>query len=326
MNTLSDRHGRSFKYLRLSLTEACNFRCSYCLPDGYRPCSTETPLSLWEVLNLVQAFAGMGVEKVRLTGGEPTLRGDLVGIVAALKEIPGLREVALTTNGFRLPGLLRELKNAGLDTLNVSVDSLRRERFKAITGRDALERVLESVERALDLGFGAVKINAVLLKGINDDEAAEVAEFVRNRPVHWRWIELMRTGTNADYFERHSLSAVGLATEFGESGWRETSRSMTAGPARVFAHPNFQGTLGFISPYAADFCKTCNRLRVSSMGALRLCLFGEGQLSLRQLLSSPVHRRELEEKVRMLLNWKAPSHGLAAGNFGDMQTLSMIGG
>jgi cyclic pyranopterin phosphate synthase len=279
-----------------------------------------------EILNLATAFVAMGIEKIRLTGGEPTLRRDLVKIVEDLRGLEGLREIALTTNGFRLPGLLRELKQAGLDTLNVSVDSLRPGRFAAITGRDGLNRVLDSIEQALDLGFGSVKINAVLLKGLNDDETAEVAEFVRKRPVHWRWIELMRTGDNGDYFRRHFLSATDLAARFVESGWREDSRPATAGPARLFVHQDFRGSLGFISPYATDFCRACNRLRVSNTGALRLCLFGDGQFSLRSLLTSPDQRDELEDKVRALLHWKAPSHRLAAGDFGDLKNLAMIGG
>lgn len=327
MNGLADRHGREFRYLRLSLTEACNFRCSYCLPEGFRPCAgSASPLDPGEILNLATAFVAMGVEKIRLTGGEPTLRSELVQIIEDLRGLDGLREIALTTNGFRLPALLRNLKQAGLDTLNVSVDSLRPKRFEAITGRDGLRKVLESVENALDLGFGSVKINAVLLKGINDDELADVAEFVRHRPVHWRWIELMRTGSNGDYFRRHFLSATDLASRFATGGWRETSRSPTAGPARSFVHPDFRGSLGFISPYATDFCLTCNRLRVSSTGALRLCLFGDGQSSLRPLLVSAAQRPELEEKVSSLLHWKMPAHRLAAENFGDMNNLSMIGG
>lgn len=323
---LEDGHGREFRYLRLSLTEACNFRCSYCLPNGYRPCSKDSPLSRAEILRLARAFAGMGIEKIRLTGGEPSLRRDLIEIVADLKTVPGLREVALTTNGFRLPALVEDLRHAGLDALNVSVDSLKPERFREITGHDALAGILKGIDRAIEIGLPLVKVNAVLLKGINDDEVAEVAAFIRDRPVQWRWIELMRTGTNRDYFARHHSSTAWLATRFAMDGWMERQSVRTGGPAKVFAHPGFMGSLGFISPYATDFCRSCNRLRVSHRGALRLCLFGEGDVPLRQWLMSDDQVPVFQAHVRAALERKPISHRLAEGNFGDMRALASIGG
>lgn len=327
MEGLIDGHGREFRYLRLSLTEACNFRCSYCLPDGYRRCAeSAAPLQFEEIMNLGAAFVAMGVDKIRLTGGEPTLRGDLLRIIEGLRGIDGLREIALTTNGFRLLALSRDLRRAGLDILNVSVDSLRPERFAAITGRDRLREILDGIEQALELGFGAVKINAVLLKGINDDEIADVIEFIRDRPVHWRWIELMRTGSNGDYFRRHFLRSADLISRIEKENWREIPRPVTAGPARLFARSGFRGTLGFIDPSGADFCRACNRLRVTNTGALRLCLFGEGQFSLRPWLASAAQCSDLQDKVRSLLRQKAPSHRLEIGNFGDVKNFAAIGG
>ncbi len=325
MQFLQDGLGRRFRYLRLSLIDACNFRCGYCLPNGSRG-SGCTPLSVEEIVRLVATLTRVGVSKVRLTGGEPSLRRDLTAIIAALAACPGIRTVALTSNGCLLDRRAAQWRAAGLDALNLSIDSLDRERFAAITGHDRLPSLLAGVERALDLGFAAIKLNAVLLKDINDDELDAWLDYVRTRPLSLRYIELMRTGDNADYFARHHRPAVDLAQCLRERGWQPLPRAADGGPAQEYAHPDYRGRIGLITPYGPDFCQSCNRLRVTAAGDLRLCLFGEHSLSLRPLLQHDGQRDELLATLAAALRFKAPAHRLHEAATGLTTNLATLGG
>ena len=326
MSTLVDGFGRTFPYLRLSLTEACNFRCSYCLPDGYQADGRPTFLALDEIRRLVRAFAALGMRKIRLTGGEPSLRKDLPEIIAAVAATPGVRKIAITTNGCLLPRHVRTWREAGLTALNVSVDSLDPARFAAITGHDRFAEVSEGLEIAQALGFDAVKLNAVLLRGLNDDELPAWCDYLRERDVSVRFIELMRTGDNKDYFERHHVRADALEKRLRDAGWLLQPRAADAGPAREYAHPQHRGRIGVIAPYSKDFCAGCNRLRVTARGDLRLCLFGEFGVSLRSLLQSDDDFDALVARIAMQLGLKAAGHGLHEGNTGITPHLASIGG
>jgi GTP 3',8-cyclase len=326
MQTLIDPFGRRFPYLRLSLTEACNFRCSYCLPDGYQADGRPRFLVLDEIRRLLRAFAALGMHKLRLTGGEPSLRRDLPDIIAAAAVTPGVAKVALTTNGTRLPQQLPVWREAGLTHLNVSVDSLDRDNFRRITGHDRLPEILAGIEQALGMGFAAIKLNAVLLRGLNDDGLPAWLDYLRERPVSLRWIELMRTGDNADYFARHHLRAEHIETPLREAGWKQLDRAPDAGPAREWAHPDYAGRIGIIAPYSKDFCAGCNRLRVTARGDLRLCLFGEFGSPLRPLLQSDEQFEELIARIQTQLGLKAAGHGLHQGNTGLTPHLASIGG
>lgn len=323
---LVDNHSRVFKYLRLSVTEKCNFRCSYCLPDGYKGCPKTSFLNLSEIHRLAQAFKDLGVRKIRLTGGEPTLRGDLVEIISDLKVRVGIEEVALTTNGFILDRIAPRLRAAGLDAINISLDSLNPRSFQKICGMDKGESVLRSIDQCLDLGFRRVKVNCVLLRGINDHEFEHFIEFVQARPVSVRFIELMRTGDNRDYFTKHHRSLDPKIEELKALGWTEVMASETGGPAKEFQAPGFAGKIGFISPYSKNFCSTCNRLRISATGGLRLCLFGMGDLTLRDLLQEDSQQKELMDRVVAALKLKPEGHRLHENVYGDMRSLSAIGG
>lgn len=323
---LVDGYSREFKYLRLSITEKCNFKCSYCLPDGYAGCDRPDFLSLDEIKNLAKAFKELGIRKIRLTGGEPTLRADILGIISALKHEIGIQEIALTTNGFRLPQIGSELKAAGLDSINISLDSLRPERFYQICGSRKGESVLRSIDDCIGLGFKNVKINCVLLKNLNENEFPDFVEFVKARPVSVRFIELMRTGDNKEYFSKHHIPLVSKVDELIENGWALVPEAEIGGPAKEFQSSRYRGKIGFISPYSKNFCSTCNRLRVSSVGGLRLCLFGDGEVSLRDLLQDGSDRELLKEKVTVSLRMKPAGHRLHQNVFGDMNTLSAIGG
>ena len=326
MQALIDRHGRSFPYLRLSLTEACNYRCSYCLPDGYRADGHPKFLALGEIERLVRGFAALGMSKIRLTGGEPSLRKDLPSIIAAVSAVPGIRKIALTTNGCLLPRHVRVWREAGLTALNVSLDSLDPGRFRAITGHDRFAEVTEGIEQALGLGFDAVKLNAVLLRGLNDDELPAWHEYLRGRDVAIRFIELMRTGDNREYFERHHLRAEGVEKQLVDGGWQLQARGADAGPAREYAHPGYRGRIGIIAPYSKDFCAGCNRLRVTARGDLRLCLFGDFGIALRPLLQSDADHDSLVARIATQLGMKAAGHGLHQGQTGITPHLASIGG
>jgi len=326
MPALIDPFGRRFPYLRLSLTEACNFRCSYCLPDGYQADGRLRFLELDEIRRLLRAFAALGMHKLRLTGGEPSLRKDLPEIIAAVAATPGMRKIALTTNGTRLPQQLPVWREAGLTHLNISVDSLDRDNFLRITGHDRLPEILEGVEQALGMGFAAIKLNAVLLRDLNHDELPAWLDYLRERPISLRWIELMRTGDNAEYFARHHLRADHIETPLREAGWHQLDRAPDAGPAREWAHPDYAGRIGIIAPYSKDFCAGCNRLRVTARGDLRLCLFGEFGSPLRPLLQADEQFDELVARIQTQLGLKAAGHGLHQGNTGLTPHLASIGG
>ncbi|ODU36731.1 MAG: cyclic pyranopterin phosphate synthase [Lysobacteraceae bacterium SCN 69-48] len=326
MATLVDGFGRTFPYLRLSLTEACNYRCSYCLPNGYQADGRPSFLTLEEVQRLVRGFAAVGMRKIRLTGGEPSLRKDLPSIIAAVSATPGVQKIALTTNGCLLPRHVRLWREAGLTALNVSLDSLQPARFAAITGHDRFDEVMEGVEIAQGLGFDAVKLNAVLLRGLNDDELPAWMDFLRGRDVSIRFIELMRTGDNQAYFERHHYRAEALEQQLVDAGWSLQPRAPDAGPAREYAHPDYRGRIGIIAPYSKDFCAGCNRLRVTARGDLRLCLFGDFGIPLRPLLQSDDDHDALVGRIATQLGLKAAGHGLHEGNTGITPHLASIGG
>jgi len=323
---LVDPQGRRFAYLRLSLTDACNYRCSYCLPDGYQATAPRDYLSGDEIAHLVAGLAELGIWKIRLTGGEPTVRRDFLDIAARVRAQPGIRRLAVTTNGHALAGRTAAWRAAGIDALNISVDSLNRENFRAITGKDHLPRVLNGIDEALAAGFASVKLNCVLLRGKNDHEIDAFLDYVRQRPLTVRFIELMETGDNAAFFARHQLSGSVVETHLRQLGWSAVARREGDGPAREFAHPDYLGRIGLITPYARDFCSSCNRLRVTARGLLRLCLFGEGGHSLRPLLQSAEQQPELLGSIRQLLAGKAPSHLLHFHNSGDLGNLSALGG
>lgn len=323
---IEDRFGRRFPYLRLSVTDVCNFSCTYCLPDGYQKTHDDVFLTVPEIGRVVMAFAEMGTWKIRLTGGEPTVRPDFIDIAKTVSSIPGIRRTAFTTNGYKLPERAQGFYDAGLRAINVSIDSLDPRKFHEITGHDRLGEVVDGVGAALDAGFDSVKINTVLLKGLNDDELDGFLSFVADRPVSLRFIELMQTGDNLAYFRKHHIPATVIRNKLALRGWTLQERGEGAGPAVEYAHPDYAGRIGLIAPYAKDFCSTCNRLRVSARGSLHLCLFGAGGHDLRPLLQDDAQKEELKDKIMGLMQFKRSTHFLHDGNTGTRQHLASIGG
>jgi len=279
-----------------------------------------------EIRRLAEAFAGTGTWKIRLTGGEPTVRKDFCEITRTVADVSGIRKVAFTTNGYKLPERAGEYYAAGLRAINVSIDSLDPRKFQEITGHDRLDEVVEGVQRALDVGFESVKINAVLLKGLNDDELGGFLDFIAKRPVSLRFIELMQTGDNLEYFRKHHLPATVVREKLLARGWHLLGHEEGAGPAVEYAHRAYQGRIGIIAPYSKDFCKTCNRLRISARGNLQLCLFGECGHSLRHLLQDDGQKEELQKTVMRLMQVKKASHFLHEGDTGIRKNLASVGG
>jgi cyclic pyranopterin phosphate synthase len=322
----TDPYGRRFSYVRLSVTEVCNFRCTYCLPHGYQKNGPLELLSPKEIERLSMAFVRMGMRKVRLTGGEPTTRSDLGQIIEKVAATPGLTKLALTTNGWNLDREAAGWRASGLSHLNVSVDSLDPEVFARVTGHDRLPAVLAGIEGALKLGYRAVKLNAVLLRDTAEAGFADFAAYVRDRPVSVRFIELMRTGDNAAFFADQHVGGQVLRNWLSENGWRLRERGIDDGPAAEYEHPDYAGRLGLIAPYSTGFCDSCNRLRVTAKGKLRLCLFGDGGIDLRDLLQADDQRDELIARVVEGLGLKTAGHRLHEANPGDLLHLSQTGG
>lgn len=323
---LTDATGRRFEYLRLSLTDVCNFRCTYCLPEGYRKVhGRPQPLSIAEMIRAVRAFARLGLWKVRLTGGEPTLRSDFTQVARAIAAVPEIRQLAMTTNGYRLAECARAWRDAGISTINISVDSLDPARFAAITGHDRLAEVLRGVSAAQAAGFDSVKLNAVLMRGINDDELAAMIDFVAAHDLSLRFIEVMRTNDNVAFFGKRHLAGAAVVDQLKAAGWQRLPRLPGAGPAVEYARPSAKGRIGIIAPYSQDFCASCNRLRLSSEGKLHLCLFGDGGINLRPLLQGDDENALVAQIVKLTAT-KAPAHRLHMGDSGATPHLASIGG
>ena len=323
---LQDQLGREFHYLRLSITDVCNFRCNYCLPDGYEGRPDEAFLSLDEIRRIATAFASTGTSKIRITGGEPSVRKDLPEVIRTVKATPGINKVALTTNGYRLPEFIDAWAEAGLDALNVSIDSLDPSVFQAITGHTKLHEILAGLDRAIELGIPTIKVNAVMLKGFNDNQLGRFLDWLRDKPITLRFIELMQTGDNAEFFAERHVAGEDIRQILLKQGWTQTLREKDSGPAQEFYHSDYQGRIGLIMPYSKDFCATCNRLRVSATGKLHLCLFSENGLNLRQLLESDDQHDELLQFLHAQLADKKVSHFLQDGFSGGTRHLAMLGG
>ena len=323
---VADNFGRRFRYLRLSVTEVCNFRCTYCLPDGYRKSGPMDFLAPEEVERLVRVFAQLGIRKVRLTGGEPTVRKDLTQLIACVSAQTGIDKVALTTNGWNLSRHVDEWVDAGLTNLNVSMDALDREAFHRITGHDRLNDVLSGLERAQALPLNAVKVNAVLLRDGLDEDFSSWTGFVRERAISVRFIELMQTGDNKAFFDAQHVSGQVLRRWLEANGWTPADRGADDGPAVEFSHPDYVGRIGLIAPYAPGFCDGCNRLRVTARGQLRLCLFGQGGRPLRDLLCTDDQSGLLKDRILDALAFKPAAHGLHNSDPGDIRNLAQMGG
>jgi len=330
MSTLKDSFGRKFPYIRLSISDVCNFKCGYCLPDGYKidKSDNRTFIKIEEIGRLAKALSELGVSKIRLTGGEPTIRKDFFEIVKIIKKNSGIKKTVITTNGYRLDKIASDIKNSGLDGINISIDSLDANTFKKITGHDRLGEILRGIKELQKLNFKNIKINAVLLKGVNDTEKDfnDWAEFIKNNEIDFRYIELMQTGDNLDHFNKYHVPAKKFNDYLNSNNWIIQTFGKDSGPSKNYLNPKFKGKFGIIAPYSKDFCKSCNRLRITAKGDLRLCLFGNTGINIRHLMQNDNQIDELKDLILKQLNFKKESHYLEIGETGLTKNLSTTGG
>ncbi|RXJ73624.1 GTP 3',8-cyclase MoaA [Veronia nyctiphanis] len=322
-----DNYQRKFYYLRLSITDVCNFKCQYCLPDGFKPSGKNSSfLTVGEIKRVVSAFAKCGTTKVRITGGEPSLRKDFTDIISTVASQAGIEKVATTTNGYRLAKRADEWRDAGLTHINVSVDSLDPRMFHQITGENKFVEVMSGIDAAFEAGFSQVKVNTVLMKQLNSQELPAFLHWIKTRPIQLRFIELMQTGEMDGFFSEFHQSGVSIRNHLLANGWILKPREKNDGPAEVYMHPDYLGEVGLIMPYKKDFCETCNRLRVSARGKLHMCLFGDYGVDLRDLLQNDEHQPQLIHTIQSQLGEKKVSHFLDQGLTGMTPNLAYIGG
>ena len=296
---MRDKFGRDLTYLRISLIDRCNLRCFYCMPHGaLNPFKQEELLSMDEIGEIASIFAELGIRKIRLTGGEPLLRKNVPALVSQLKKIPGIQEVVMTSNGILLKHFANELKQAGLDRINISHDTLDRENFKQITGLDRLKEVLEGIEAVTQAGIRPVKINAVLMKGINDHEILDLLQFSVERAFDLRFIEWMPTATDIHSVrENRFLSTESAKKIIEERCGLIADDSNPHAPARTFKVEGTGSSVGFISPLSNVFCAMCNRLRLKANGMMKTCLHGKEDLDIRSLLRDQTPREEIKKRI-----------------------------
>mgnify|MGYP001366705308 FL=1 len=330
MQLLQDTFGRKFPYIRMSITDVCNFKCGYCLPNGYQVDKSDNRkfLHLDEIKRLAKCFSELGVCKIRITGGEPTVRKDFFEIIKVLKFDAGIEKVVITTNGYHLDKKAKLFVKSGLNGVNISIDSLNREIFKSVTGHDRLPEILRGIKNLQELGFQNIKINAVLLKGINSSEKDfdEWSKFIKNNKIDFRYIELMQTGDNLEYFKKYHVPSKIFKNYLNQRKWIYQTLGKDAGPSLNYINPEYEGKLGIIAPYSKDFCRTCNRLRITSRGDLRLCLFGNTGINLRHLLQKDSQLNELKDLILGQMKFKKESHYLELGETGSTKNLSKTGG
>ena len=325
---MHDAYGRHLHYLRVSLTDACNLRCVYCMPEDivFRP--PATLLQDAEILTLIRVAASLGVDKIRLTGGEPTVRRGVVELVRAIRAIPGIQRVAMTTNGVKLAELARPLKEAGLDQVNISVDTLNPAKFQRITRRGNLDDVWQGVEAAEATGMQPIKLNCVVTRGFNEDEVAELAKLTLVKPWEIRFIELMPLGSVADFQLDQVVSsgetmarieaALGpLSLEPGHNGHD---------PAQHYRLDGALGRLGFISSVSSPFCAGCNRLRLTADGRLRLCLLRDDEADLLTPLRAGADLATLRRIMAEAAYRKPWGHRLEEHDIARSREMSQIGG
>ncbi len=323
-----DQYGRHIHYLRISLTDACNLRCVYCMPEHMTFKRREELLTDEEILRLVRVFADLGVDKIRLTGGEPTIRPRLVELVRRIKSTPGIKELTMTTNGLLLPELALPLKQAGLDRVNISLDTLNPEKFRAITRWGRLEDVMAGIHAAEAAGLEPIKLNCVVTRGFNEEDVVDLARLTLIHPWEVRFIELMPFGDVADFAQSAVVpsretrarieAALGPLEEIPGYDLRD--------PARPFRLPGAQGRIGFIDTISNPFCEGCGRIRLTADGKLRLCLLRDREVD----LLAPLRAGESDEALKRIIvdavYHKPWGHGLARNIIPKERVMSQIGG
>jgi cyclic pyranopterin phosphate synthase len=325
--TLRDQFGRSIEYLRISVTDRCNFRCVYCMPLAGLDWLPKTEiLSYEEITAVVAQLAPLGLRRLRITGGEPTIRPQLERLVAMLRTVPAIEDIALSTNGVKLPAMAESLAAAGLNRVNISADSLRPERIREIARRDLKFEPVPTLRAAIAAGLKPVKFNVVVMRGINDDEIGDFARLSVEHEVHVRFIELMPVGEMANLTWEHVVPSAEVLDRAGEAiGVLNDAAGPVRGngPARYYAAKDAPGTIGVITPMTHTYCGSCNRVRLTADGRLRTCLYGDHEVNLRDPLRAG---DRLEPLFLQALANKPKEHQLLQMQVGGLRALSQVGG
>jgi cyclic pyranopterin phosphate synthase len=323
---LRDQFGRSIEYLRISVTDRCNFRCVYCMPaEGLQWLPREDLLTYEEIGEVVAQLAPLGLRRVRITGGEPTIRPQLDRLIAMLRGVPEVEDIALSTNGAKLRALAPALRQAGLDRVNISADSLRPDRIARIARRSLDFHPADAAAAAEEAGLAPVKINVVVMRGINDDEVVDFARLTLDHPWHVRFIELMPVGEMQALTADHVVPSDELLDRLGAVGALQAGGGPERGngPAAYYRYPGAPGSVGVITPMTHTYCGSCNRVRLTADGRLRTCLFGDHEVDLRTALRAG---RPLEPLFREALAGKPREHELLSLRVGGLRALSQVGG
>lgn len=325
-SALLDQHGRGINYLRISVTDRCNFRCLYCMPpEGLQWLPRADLLRYEEIAEVVRQLAPLGLKRLRLTGGEPTLRPELPRLVEMLRKIEGVEDIALSTNGVQLPTMARDLANAGLTRVNISADSLRAERVAKIARRNLPFDLVQSAMASEEAGLGPIKVNVVVMRGINDDEIADFARLTLAHAWHVRFIELMPVGDMRDLTWEHVVASEEVLSRISSVGAvaADAGPSLGNGPAAYYRLSGALGTVGVITPMTHTYCGSCNRVRLTADGRLRTCLFGDHEVLLRDAIRNG---ESLEPLFRKALAEKPLEHELLQMRVGGLRALSQVGG
>ena len=326
MSALRDQWGRSIEYLRISITDRCNFRCVYCMPqEGLQWLPKAEILTYEEIAEVVRQLAPLGLRRLRITGGEPTIRPDLESLIRQLKAIPEIEDIALSTNGAKLPQMAKSLRAAGLDRINMSADSLQPARIAAIARRDLGFDPIAAAAAADEAGLGPIKINVVVLRGTNDDEVEDFARLTIERPWHVRFIELMPVGDMRELTWDHVVPSDEVLARIARLGdlVPDGGPPRGNGPAKYYRLSGAVGTVGVITPMTHTYCGSCNRVRLTADGRLRTCLYGDHEVNLRDPLREGV---PLEPLFRQALADKPKEHDLLQMKVGGLRALSQVGG
>ncbi len=325
--TLTDQFGRTIEYLRISVTDRCNFRCRYCMPlEGLPWLPKSDILTYEEIREVVQQLAPLGLRRVRITGGEPTIRPQLATLVRFLRDVPAVEDIALSTNGVKLPELAQPLADAGLDRVNISADSLRPERIVSIARRDLGFDPVASARAAQRAGLAPIKLNVVVMRGMNDDEVVDFARLTLDHPWHVRFIELMPVGALEPLTDEHVVPSDEVLGRIQDALGPLVPTSGPArgnGPAAYHALAGAAGTIGVITPMTHTYCGSCNRVRLTADGRLRTCLFGDHEVDLRTPLRAGT---PLAPFVHQALADKPEAHALLSRRVGGLHALSQVGG
>jgi cyclic pyranopterin phosphate synthase len=337
MTRLMDSCYRPINYLRISVTDRCNLRCVYCMPaEGIHLLPKDELLTYEEIFTIAAAASELGINKIRLTGGEPLVRANLAELVARLAKINTIEDISLTTNGILLKNYAAELRQAGLKRVNISLDTRDKAKFARITRLDRLNEVLQGVEAAKKAGLDPVKINVVAMRGVNDDEILDFARLTMNDGWHVRFIELMPfiDACSAGYAEKKEdclqaqfIPISEIKERLNVLGKMEPVKSIIGnGPAKYFHFPGATGTIGFISPVSKHFCEECNRLRLTADGKLRLCLFSDDEIDLRPMLRTDASKEKVRTAIMEAVKNKPSQHHLAQGAVPRKRFMSQVGG